>query len=110
MTKTWRGRPTPESIAAQNAKRGLNITSAVAVAEGRTAKRNESRKANARLVGDSLLTRGVEYRDAKMDAMALGFTLGSKALCAAIFATGRTHGPMTVDAQLEAIRYAHGIK
>jgi len=44
-----------------------------------------------------------------MEAMALGFTLGSKALCAAILATGRTHGPMTEAAQMEAVRYAHDI-
>jgi hypothetical protein len=109
MTKAWRGRPTPESIAALNTKRGLNIASAVAVAEVRTVKRKGSRKANARLVGDSLLTRGVEHKDVKMEAMALGFTLGSKALCAAILATGRTHGPMTEAAQMEAVRYAHDI-
>ena len=35
---------------------------------------------------------------------------GSKNLCAAIFATGRTHGPMTQEQQTAAIEYAHSIK
>lgn len=35
---------------------------------------------------------------------------GSKNLCAAILATGRTHGPMTPAQQTAAIEYAHSIK
>lgn len=35
---------------------------------------------------------------------------GSKNLCAAILATGRTHGPMTPEQQIAAIEYAHSIK
>jgi hypothetical protein len=34
---------------------------------------------------------------------------GSKALCAAILRTGRTHRPMTEAEQIEAVRYAHDI-
>ena len=34
---------------------------------------------------------------------------GSKNLCAAILATGKTHGPMTSEQQAAAIEYAHGI-
>lgn len=35
---------------------------------------------------------------------------GSKNLCAAILATGRTHGPMTPAQQVAAIEYAHSVK
>ena len=35
---------------------------------------------------------------------------GSKNLCAAILASGRTHGPMTPEQQLSAIQYAHSVK
>lgn len=35
---------------------------------------------------------------------------GSKNLCAAILATGRTHGPMTQEQQTAAIEYAHSVK
>ena len=35
---------------------------------------------------------------------------GSKNLCAAILATGRTHGPMTHEQQVAAIQYAHSVK
>jgi len=35
---------------------------------------------------------------------------GSKNLCAAILASGRTHGPMTPAQQLAAIQYAHSVK
>ena len=35
---------------------------------------------------------------------------GSKNLCAAILATGKTHGPMTPEQQTAAIEYAHSIK
>jgi hypothetical protein len=35
---------------------------------------------------------------------------GSKNLCAAILATGKTHGPMTQEQQTAAIEYAHSIK
>jgi hypothetical protein len=35
---------------------------------------------------------------------------GSKNLCAAILATGRTHGPMTQEQQVAAIQYAHSVK
>jgi hypothetical protein len=35
---------------------------------------------------------------------------GSKNLCAAILASGRTHGPMTPEQQLAAIQYAHSVK
>ena len=35
---------------------------------------------------------------------------GSKNLCAAILASGKTHGPMTQEQQTAAIEYAHGVK
>lgn len=35
---------------------------------------------------------------------------GSKNLCAAILATGKTHGPMTPEQQTAAIEYAHSVK
>jgi hypothetical protein len=35
---------------------------------------------------------------------------GSKNLCAAILATGRTHGPMTPEQQIAAVEYAHSVK
>ena len=35
---------------------------------------------------------------------------GSKNLCAAILATGKTHGPMTPEQQIAAIEYAHSVK
>jgi hypothetical protein len=34
---------------------------------------------------------------------------GSKDLCAAILATGKTHGPMTEAQQIAAIEYAHSV-
>lgn len=36
-------------------------------------------------------------------------TNGSKDLCAAILATGKTHGPMTQEQQIAAIEYAHSV-
>ena len=36
-------------------------------------------------------------------------TNGSKDLCAAILATGKTHGPMTEAQQIAAVKYAHNI-
>lgn len=35
---------------------------------------------------------------------------GSKNLCAAILASGKTHGPMTEEQQTAAIEYAHSVK
>lgn len=35
---------------------------------------------------------------------------GSKNLCAAILATGRTHGPLTPEQQIAAVEYAHSVK
>ena len=35
---------------------------------------------------------------------------GSKNLCAAILATGKTHGPMTREQQIAAVEYAHSVK
>ena len=35
---------------------------------------------------------------------------GSKNLCAAILATGKTHSPMTPEQQLAAIEYAHSVE
>jgi len=35
---------------------------------------------------------------------------GSKDLCAAILATGKTHGPMTEAQQIAAIEYAHSVE
>lgn len=40
----------------------------------------------------------------------LAATFGSKDLCAAILATGKTHGPMTEAQQIAAIEYAHDIE
>ena len=37
-------------------------------------------------------------------------TNGSKDLCAAILATGKTHGPMTEAQQIAAIKYAHHVE
>lgn len=34
---------------------------------------------------------------------------GSKALCAAILKSGKLHGPMTVEQQLQSIEYAHNV-
>ena len=34
---------------------------------------------------------------------------GSKALCAAILKSGKLHGPMTLEAQIEAVKYAHEV-
>jgi hypothetical protein len=39
-----------------------------------------------------------------------GATIGSKDLCAAILATGKTHGPMTEAQQIAAVEYAHDIE
>jgi hypothetical protein len=36
-------------------------------------------------------------------------TNGSRDLCAAILATGKTHGPMTEAQQIAAVKYAHRI-
>lgn len=35
---------------------------------------------------------------------------GSKALCAAILKSGRLHGPLTIERQLQAIEYAHDVE
>ena len=35
---------------------------------------------------------------------------GSKALCAAILKSGKLHGPLTVEKQLQAIEYAHDVE
>jgi hypothetical protein len=35
---------------------------------------------------------------------------GSRDLCAAILATGKTHGPMTEAQQIAAVKYAHRIE
>lgn len=40
----------------------------------------------------------------------LAATFGSKDLCAAILAAGKTHGPMTEAQQIAAIEYAHDIE
>lgn len=40
----------------------------------------------------------------------VGATIGSKDLCAAILATGKTHGPMTEAQQIAAVEYAYGIE
>lgn len=34
---------------------------------------------------------------------------GSKALCAAILKSGKLHGPMTIEQQLQSIEYAHDV-
>jgi hypothetical protein len=39
-----------------------------------------------------------------------GLQNGSKALCAAILKTGKLHGPMTIEKQLQAIEYAHDVE
>jgi hypothetical protein len=39
-----------------------------------------------------------------------GLIEGSKALCAAILRTRKLHGPMSTEAQIEAVEYAHNIK
>lgn len=46
-------------------------------------------------------------RDPVFHQMMVGAELGSKALARAIFATGKLHGPMTEEQQLEAIRWAY---
>ena len=38
-----------------------------------------------------------------------GLIEGSKALCAGILRTGKLHGPMTPEQQIEAVKYAHDI-
>jgi hypothetical protein len=40
----------------------------------------------------------------------VGATNGSKDLCAAILAAGKTHGPMTEEQQIAAVEYAYGIE
>lgn len=40
----------------------------------------------------------------------LSATLGSKDLCAAILAAGKTHGPMTEAQQIAAVEYAYDIE
>ena len=111
MTKTWRGRPTPDTIAALNNKRETRIAASAAhtpASEVVTVK--HTRKVTARLVGESLLTQGVEYKDVRMAAMELNFAFGSKALCAAILATGRMHRDVSEAEQIEAVRYAYNLK
>ena len=39
-----------------------------------------------------------------------GAANGSKDLCAAILAAGKTHGPMTEAQQIAAVEYAYGIE
>jgi hypothetical protein len=34
---------------------------------------------------------------------------GSKALCAALLRSGKLHGPMTTEQQIDAVKYAHDI-
>lgn len=51
------------------------------------------------------------YVSVRIDAdLRLSATLGSKDLCAAILATGKTHGPMTEAQQIAAVEYAHDIE
>jgi hypothetical protein len=38
-----------------------------------------------------------------------GLRCGSKALCAAILKSGKLHGPMTPEVQIEAVKYAHDV-
>lgn len=40
----------------------------------------------------------------------IGAANGSKDLCAAILATGKTHGPMTDEQQIAAVEYAYDIE
>ena len=40
----------------------------------------------------------------------VGAVNGSKDLCAAILATGKTHGPMTEAQQIAAVEYAYSIE
>jgi hypothetical protein len=57
------------------------------------------------------MTRREVYVAVKIDHdFRLSATLGSKDLCAAILAAGKTHGPMTEAQQIAAIEYAHDIE
>lgn len=131
MTKTTKGvrRPTREQLAERQREREARyaamqkahpaITTGVqtpAVAKAakaakapKAAKPKSDRNVAPRPTSFSLLTRGVEHRDGKMDSMILNFKLGSRNLCKAILATGRTHGPMTEEGQIEAVRYAYNL-
>lgn len=125
MTKTTKGvrRPTREQLAERQREREARYaamqkahpavatgvqTPAVAKA-AKAAKPKSDRNVAPRPTSFSLLTRGVEHRDGKMDSMILNFKLGSRNLCKAILATGRTHGPMTEEGQIEAVRYAYNL-
>lgn len=110
--KPWRGRPTPETLADMLAKRNAQYAAAGAApkVERKPATIEAKRKCSPQATGVSLLTRGVEHRDAKMDAMTFNFKIGSRDLCKAILATGRTHGPMSEAAQIEAVEYAYNLR
>jgi len=128
MTKTTKGvrRPTREQLAERQREREARYaemqkthpaiaqsvkTPAVAKAAkaAKPVKPKADRNVAPRPASFSLLTRGVEHRDLKMDAMALNYKLGSRDLCKAILATKRTHGPMTEAEQIEAVKYAYNL-
>ena len=48
--------------------------------------------------------------DPKTKRMIEDAYFGSKNLCAAILATGKTHGPMTPEQMIAAVEYAHSVK
>lgn len=128
MTKTTKGvrRPTREQLAERQREREARYTEmqkahpaiaqsvktpavAKAAKAAKAAKPKSDRNVAPRPASFSLLTRGVEHRDLKMDAMALNYKLGSRDLCKAILATKRTHGPMTEAEQIEAVKYAYNL-
>lgn len=128
MTKTTKGvrRPTREQLAERQREREARYTemqkahpaiatrvqtpaAAKAAKAPKPAKPKADRNVAPRPSTFSLLTRGVEHRDAKMDAMVRNMKFGSRDLCKAILATGRTHGPMTEAEQIEAVRYAYNL-
>lgn len=128
MTKTTKGvrRPTREQLAERQREREARYAemqkshpaiatrvqtpaAAKAAKAPKPAKPKADRNVAPRPSTFSLLTRGVEHRDAKMDAMVRNMKFGSRDLCKAILATGRTHGRMTEAQQIEAVRYAYNL-
>lgn len=126
MTKKGTRRPTPEALAEKQRQREQRYAemqktrpaiatrvqtpaAAKAAKAPKPAKPKADRNVAPRPSTFSLLTRGVEHRDAKMDAMVRNMKFGSRDLCKAILATGRTHGPMTEAEQIEAVRYAYNL-
>ena len=70
----------------------------------------KTKKANRNPVptGQSILASGTTWTDHKRAADIKACIEGSRMLCAAILATGKTHRKMDAWEQLDARRYAYG--